>query len=100
MAGLRAFPIPTPDCQPISIIHGPDGNLWFTEQNASNVVRVTPNGEITEYTTPTFGPSAGILRRARTGMSGSLKEPWDRLRSLLRAVTSEEIPFSSSGELG
>ena len=51
---VRAFPIPTPDSQPISIILGPDGNLWFTEQNASNVARVTLDGVITEFRTPTF----------------------------------------------
>jgi streptogramin lyase len=51
---LRSFPIPTPESQPISIIQGPDGNLWFVEQNASNVARITPNGEITEFRTPTF----------------------------------------------
>ena len=31
-AGIRAFPIPTPISQPISITFGPDGNFWFTEQ--------------------------------------------------------------------
>lgn len=51
---LRSFEIPTPASQPISIIQGPDGNLWFVEQDASNVARVTPSGEITEYRTPTF----------------------------------------------
>src|ERR1041385_2510857 len=51
---LRSFPIPTPDSQPISIIQGPDGNLWFVEQDASKVARVTPKGEITEFRTPTF----------------------------------------------
>src|SRR5712691_11081240 len=50
----RSFPIPTSDSQPISITLGPDGNLWFTEQNRSQVTRVTPDGVITEFLTPTF----------------------------------------------
>ena len=33
---------------------GPDGNFWFTEQDSSQVARITPNGVITEFRTPTF----------------------------------------------
>jgi len=52
-ARIRAFPIPT-GSQPISITLGPDGNLWFTLQNSSQVARLTPQGVITEFQTPTF----------------------------------------------
>jgi streptogramin lyase len=52
-AKTRAFPIPT-GSQPISITLGPDGNLWFTLQNSSQVARITPEGVITEFQTPTF----------------------------------------------
>ena len=48
----RSFPIPSPNAQPIEIVLGPDGNLWFTEQNTSAVARVTPDGVITEYPIP------------------------------------------------
>ena len=36
---------------------GPDGNLWFTENDAvSNAIgKITPSGLITEYTIPTSG---------------------------------------------
>lgn len=53
-ARTRAFRIPTPSSQPISITMGPDGNFWFTEQNSSRVARITPQGVITEFQTPTF----------------------------------------------
>jgi hypothetical protein len=52
-AGIRAFPIPT-GSQPISIILGPDGNFWFTLQDSSQIGRITPEGVITEFRTPTF----------------------------------------------
>jgi virginiamycin B lyase len=32
---------------------GPDGNVWFTEQNTSTIASITPDGTITEYVTPT-----------------------------------------------
>jgi streptogramin lyase len=47
-----------PDADPIDIAAGPDGNLWFTDQaclgNTPNapcaIGRITPNGQITEFT--------------------------------------------------
>lgn len=53
-ARSRAFPIPPPGSQPISITEGADGNLWFTLQNSSQVARITPEGVVTEFVTPTF----------------------------------------------
>ncbi|MBA3961020.1 MAG: Virginiamycin B lyase [Chthoniobacterales bacterium] len=53
-AKTRSFPIPTPNSQPISITMGADGNFWFTEANSSRVARITPQGVITEFVTPTF----------------------------------------------
>ena len=53
-ARSHSFPIPTPSSQPIHITIGPDGNFWFTEANSSRVARITPQGVITEFQTPTF----------------------------------------------
>jgi streptogramin lyase len=96
---IRSFPIPTPESQPISIIQGPDGNLWFTEQNASNVVRVTPNGEITEYRTPTFSFPLDIT----AGPDGNVWFSEGAVGQIAFITPSghiEEIPFSSSGAAG
>jgi streptogramin lyase len=46
------------------ITTGPDGNLWFTENNANNIGQITPAGVITEFPIPTavsgpFGITAG-----------------------------------------
>jgi virginiamycin B lyase len=46
------------------ITTGPDGNLWFTENNANTIGQITPGGMITEFTIPTadsgpFGITAG-----------------------------------------
>ncbi len=44
------------------ITNGPDGNLWFTEFNASRVARVTPGGVITEFVLPAGrGPTNIVL---------------------------------------
>ena len=57
---VTLFPLPTPASQPMGIVSGPDGNLWFTEGNRDVVGRISPQGAITEFPTPTKGsqPSA------------------------------------------
>ena len=37
------------DAAPRSIVTGADGNLWFTEQTADRIGRITPDGTITEF---------------------------------------------------
>ena len=61
-ATINEFTIPTAGSGPVGITTGPDGNLWFTEQLASKIGRITPIGGVfTEFPTPTAnsGP-AGI----------------------------------------
>ncbi len=50
---INEYPVPTPYAGITSITAGPDGNIWFTEENQSQIGRVTPNGTITEFPTPT-----------------------------------------------
>ena len=41
-----------PYLDPIGIAAGPDGNLWFTDpEDASAIGRITPSGQITEFST-------------------------------------------------
>ena len=51
----------TTDSEPTGITLGPDGNIWFTEQQANKIGRITPSGTITEF-------SAGIT--ASAGLRG------------------------------
>jgi virginiamycin B lyase len=43
----------------LDITSGPDGNLWFTEQDGNRIGRITPTGQITEFpiTTAHSAPS-------------------------------------------
>lgn len=51
---VTEYPIPTPNSgSGGGMAAGPDGNVWFTEQNTSRVASITPEGTITEYVTPT-----------------------------------------------
>ena len=44
------FKTPTPNSFPGDMTLGDDGNVWFTEQAVSKFGRITPSGQITEYT--------------------------------------------------
>ncbi len=48
----QAYSVPTPNSQPSQIVAGADGNMWFLEQSANKIAKITPAGVITEYTIP------------------------------------------------
>ena len=50
---INEFPTPTPISYPDFITAGPDGNVWFTENQANKIGQVTPSGLITEFPIPT-----------------------------------------------
>jgi plastocyanin len=56
---ITRFDIPTPGANPIGIAAGADGNLWFVEQSASKLGRITTSGVITEW--PTLSPKASPI---------------------------------------
>ena len=49
------FPITTAGSGPEGIVTGPDGNLWFCEEFADKIGRITPDGTVTEFPIPTAG---------------------------------------------
>ena len=55
--------MPTKDSQPVGIIEGADGNLWFGEHVGQKIGRITPQGHITEFDllAPNAGPNGMIL---------------------------------------
>jgi streptogramin lyase len=46
---ITEFTIPTSGSAPYGITSGPDGNLWFTEENGHKIGRITTGGTITEF---------------------------------------------------
>lgn len=62
---MTAFPVPTgnafDNAYGLPITQGPDGNLWFCEQTAGKIAKITTSGAITEYQIPTsFSLPTGI----------------------------------------
>jgi streptogramin lyase len=52
-AQTSQFTIPSLQSIPTGIVDGPDDALWFTEQSANKIGRVTTSGSFTEFTVPT-----------------------------------------------
>jgi len=51
---ITEYNIPTNDSYPVRITAGPDGDLWFTEQNGNQIGKISSQtGQITEYSIPT-----------------------------------------------
>ena len=57
LASITEFPIPSMSPSASQIVAGPDGNLWFTENDpvSNSIGRITPSGQITEFKLPTSG---------------------------------------------
>jgi virginiamycin B lyase len=67
---ITEFVLPTEGAWPQAIITGPDGNLWCVESRKRKVIRITPKGEITEFTVP--GEKVLLLQGITTGADGNL----------------------------
>jgi virginiamycin B lyase len=49
LSSFTEFSVPTLNSHPGGIFKGPDGNLWFTEDNADKIGRITPAGAFKEF---------------------------------------------------
>ncbi len=86
-----------PGSAPSSIVAGPDGNLWFTDDGTTRAIgRITPRGAITEFST---GLNAGSAPRSIVaGSDGNLWFTDDgSTRAIGRVTPSGEITEFSTG---
>ena len=58
------FAVPTSNGFPWFEALGSDGNVWFTEENAAKIGRITPAGQIKEFNIPSGVRAAGIAAGA------------------------------------
>ncbi len=61
------FPLPNPNSQPVYITKGPDGNLWFTENDGNNIGQITPSGVVTEFAIPTLRSAPRVITQGPDG---------------------------------
>ena len=94
----RAEPLSIPirvGSQPRSIIMDGGGNFWSTLSNSSEVIRVTPQGMVTSFVTPTPSNPFGIT----AGPDGNIwftEGATGKIAFITSAGAMTEIRFSSS----
>ena len=79
---------------------GPDGNIWFLQQYANRISRITPAGVVTEFTTPIFpGAGTGFIV---AGGDGNLwfTIPYFAYKAIGRITPSGVVTIFSHGILG
>lgn len=54
---VTEFALPNAESEPLSITHGPEGDIWFTEYRGERIGRITPGGEVTELPLPSTSVS-------------------------------------------
>ena len=52
---------------PGGIVEGADGNLWFTEESANKIGRITTKGKIAEFSVPTGGSKPEYIAKSSGG---------------------------------
>jgi streptogramin lyase len=78
--------------QPQGIATGSDGNLWFTENGAGKIGRMTPSGAVTSFALPQIPPPAG----SPAGTAATTPHPTDITAGPDGALGFTGIP----GEIG
>jgi len=64
---ISEFTTPTASSGPFGIGAGPDGALWFTENNANKIGRISTTGSISEFPVPTANSGATEIRAGPDG---------------------------------
>jgi len=90
---FQEFVVPTPDSAPAGITRGHDANLWFSENGAANVGRVTPAGAITEF--PVAGSTSGITAGPPPDKTVWFAESPDKVGKISPAGGLTEYPVAN-----
>lgn len=98
LAKIFEYPVPTVVSSfPLNAVTGPDGNLWFVEEFANNIAKMTSAGEITEYSIPTVDSDP---RDIAVGSDGNLWFTENSGNNIGRITTSgviTEFPIALVG---
>ena len=109
LSAVTAFPIPGQSADGFSwngsahITTGPDGNLWFTDSGNNQIDRVTPQGQITQFTLPgTDDPSPDGIVSGPDGNLWFTESGVDRIGRITPGgtITEFETPTADSNPTG
>jgi streptogramin lyase len=93
---ITEFPIPTTSSAPVDITTGPDGNLWFTEENENKIGRITANGTITEFSIPTTNSFPDGITTGPDGNLWFTESKGDKIGRITANGTITEFPIPTT----
>jgi len=82
---------------PSGITAGPDGNVWFTENNASKIGKITPDGTITEFSIPTASSEPLGITEGPDGNLWFTEGFGNNIGRITTAGVITEFPIPTSG---
>ncbi|MDQ5858566.1 MAG: hypothetical protein M3542_09880 [Acidobacteriota bacterium] len=96
------FDVPTPGSEPLGIVAGPDGALWFTENLANKIGRMTTAGAVTEYPIPTPGSRPARIALGPDGALWFTEFGSNKIGRITTqgAITEFDVPTAASRPLG
>ena len=94
---ITEYPVLTAGGSPDVIVAGPDGNLWFTEQNGNNIGEVTPSGAVSEYPVPTADSQPGGIALGPDGNMWFTEVHTDQVGKITPSGAVTEYNVSTSG---
>ena len=96
-ATVVEFPVPTTASAPTGITAGADGNLWFTENSANNIGRITPAGVVTEYAVPTSSSAPDDITRGPDGNVWFTETSGNNIGRITPSGVITEYPLPTAG---
>jgi streptogramin lyase len=99
---IAEYPLPTANSQPVSIVAGPDGALWFTEGAGNRIGRVGLDGAITEFPIPTVNSSPDEIALGPDGNLWFAEVLGNRIGRITPtgAITEFTVPTPASQPIG
>jgi virginiamycin B lyase len=92
-------PVPTAASGLTTIVYGPDGNYWFTEQAGNKIGRMTPAGVVTEFPVPTTNSEPTGLTVGPDGNLWFTEQQAGKIGRITPAgqITEFALPSAGSG---
>lgn len=82
-AAVAVYPVPTSAANLGRIVPHPDGSLWFVEQDANKVGRITTAGQITEYPLPAPTSVGNVVKDLDIAADGTVWVVYDQGRQAI-----------------
>ncbi len=94
---IQAYTVPTGSGGPLGIVAGPDGNLWFTEDDAGKVGVISTAGSfLHEYTMPEGANEPGAIASGPNGQLWFTENGSEQIGEISTSGSFTEFPVTGA----